>query len=91
MTFDSGCQYSSSVLLSTVASFATTATRWLAMCAAMAGCAVLEVPDSFPQMLGTDPVGLVLMAAIAGGTAGIVVHMARRAGCVVIAVEQEVP
>ena len=61
----------------------------LAMRAAMAGHAVLEVADPLPQMPGADAIRLMLVAAIAGVAAGIVVQMAGRAGRVMIADQLE--
>ena len=61
----------------------------LAMRAAMAGHAILEVADPLPPMMSGDAVWLVFMAAVAGVAAGIIVHMAGRTGRIVIAVQLE--
>jgi len=58
---------------------------------ALAGHAVLEIPDCLPPVLGADAVGLVLLAAVAGAAAGIIADMAGGAGRVVIAVEHQKP
>jgi len=55
----------------------------LAVGAAMAGHAVLQIPDSLALMLGGNPVELMLKAAIAGIAAGIVADMACRIGRIV--------
>jgi hypothetical protein len=59
---------------------------WLAVSAAVAGHAVLKVPNAFFQVFGSDPVWLVFMAAIAGVFGVVVSGVAGHAAGIVITV-----
>lgn len=56
---------------------------------AMALHAVLKISDALVQMLRAYPIGLVSVASIASISAGVVVDMARRTGCIMDVFQQE--
>src|SRR3546814_12053661 len=62
----------------------------LAMRAAVATDTVLDVGYPFLAVLGDDFCRLMLMASVAGVLPVIAIQVTGRAGCIVIAVEQEI-
>src|SRR3546814_5461803 len=72
------------------APFALVLARCLAMRAAVATDTVFDVGYPFLAVLGDDFCRLMLMASVAGVLLVIVIQVTGRAGCIVIAVEQEI-
>jgi hypothetical protein len=51
--------------------------------------AILKVSNAFLQMLGSDPVGLMLVAPVAGIPTVVIYRVTRRAWSVVVAFQRE--